>query len=118
MRRYFGSLLPLYGADDTLLDSPGSFFEVMALSPQSAGSPGTSPGESSPFSDLLSNIRDVVLRCALSERGLGGFERCHPRTNIYIVRHEAIESRRNTKGADPDLADSVYIKGKIIIALK
>ena len=56
MRRYFGSLLALYGADDTLPDSPDSFFRVMSLSPQSAGSPGTSPGESSPFSDLLSKI--------------------------------------------------------------
>ena len=59
MRRYFGSLLALYGAGVTLLDSPGSFFEVMALSPQSAGTPGSSPGGSSPFSKIA--VRNIWL---------------------------------------------------------
>ena len=59
MRSYFGSLLALYGAGVTLLDSPGSFFEVMALSPQSAGSPGSSPGGSSPFSKIA--VRNIWL---------------------------------------------------------
>ena len=114
-------MLALYGAGGTLLDSPGSFFEVMALSPQSAGTPGSSPGGSSPFSKIA--VRNIWLlkdKQAVvedyehqGEPSLTGF--C---ADVYIVRHEAIESRRNTKGADPDLADSVYIKGKIIIALK
>ena len=55
MRRYFGSLLPLYGADDTLLDSPGSFFRVMSCSPKFAGSPGSSSGGFSPFSDHIAS---------------------------------------------------------------
>ena len=55
MRRYFGSLLPLYGADDTLLDSPGSFFRVMSCSPKFAGSPGSSSGGFSPFSGHIAS---------------------------------------------------------------
>ncbi len=52
MRRCFGSLLPLYGADDTPLDSPGSFFRVMSLSSKSAGPPASGSDGSSPFAGL------------------------------------------------------------------
>ena len=48
-------MLPLYGADDTLLDSPGSFFRVMSCSPKFADSPGSSSGRFSPFSNHIAS---------------------------------------------------------------